>query len=372
MLTYLVLRGIWLFLLSVPTTVTILLVAIALAYLLSPLIGFFERRGLGHLGSILLGYLTLAAAIAAFIGGLVPILVRNLSALAAQVPSYTREVEGLGQTIVLRYRHLRLPGWLMHDLTVAVQSLSAPLEHLALTSAQGLLVGTVHVVGYLEAILVALIISFYLLKDKDFFREHFLLIFPTRDRPNMALLLRDLNRALEGFIQGQLIIMAFVALAVTLGLALVGLPYAVLLGLVAGVLEIVPYLGAIAGAIPAVIVALLVHPISALFVLLVFVLVNQIEGHLVSPNVIGHRLKLSPIVVILALFAGAELSGLSGMILAVPIAAILRVLVDHAYQELTGRAAAYEAAAARQCPNCGRPVAHEWEACPFCGGKNLS
>jgi predicted PurR-regulated permease PerM len=110
-------------------------------------------------------------------------------------------------------------------------------------------------------------------------------------------------------------------------LTLLHVRFAILIGLIAGLLNVIPYVGAFAGAAPAVVIALITNgPLNTLFVIGGFVVINQLEGHLIAPNVVGPSVGLSPLAVILALLAGGELFGLLGLLVAVPIAGIIKVL----------------------------------------------
>jgi predicted PurR-regulated permease PerM len=146
-------------------------------------------------------------------------------------------------------------------------------------------------------------------------------------RSQVTLLMRDIDVVLSGFIRGQIIVAAFVAVAVTIALLAFGIRYAILIGVFAGLADMIPYVGAVAGAIPAVLVAFLTYgPIKALFVGLAFLLIYELEGHFVAPGVVGKRVGLSALLVIVAILMGAEFGGIVGMFVAVPVAAIIRVL----------------------------------------------
>jgi predicted PurR-regulated permease PerM len=140
--------------------------------------------------------------------------------------------------------------------------------------------------------------------------------------------LYDVNAVVGGFIRGQLLVAIIVGVLITIMLTVLHVRYAFLIGVIAGLLEIIPYLGAFVGAAPAVIIALVTNgPLNAGLVVLGFIAINQIEGHVISPLVVGESVGLSPLIIILALLTGGELFGLAGLLLAVPVAGIIKVLL---------------------------------------------
>ena len=151
---------------------------------------------------------------------------------------------------------------------------------------------------------------------------------PARYRGDAQYVLREVNVALNGFFRGQLWICLFVGLFIYGGLALLKIPYALFIGLLAGLFDIIPYFGPVLGFLPAAALALSQSPLTVLWVLLLFIAANQIENSLISPWLIGDRVGLHPLVVIFAVLVGGYLMGILGLLIAVPVAAIGRVLLD--------------------------------------------
>jgi len=156
----------------------------------------------------------------------------------------------------------------------------------------------------------------------------FMAMIPERARPRTDKILREIDDVMGGFIRGQLLVAAIVGVLIVAMLALLHVRYAVAIGVTAGLLEIIPYVGAVAGAIPALAIALITNgPVNASLVLLGFIVINQLEGHVISPLVVSGKVGLSPLAIVLALLTGGELFGLPGLFLAVPVAGIIRVLI---------------------------------------------
>lgn len=185
-------------------------------------------------------------------------------------------------------------------------------------------------VAALGAILIAVpVVSIYMLAESPMIKRYFLERVPDRHRTKARRVLAEIDSVVGGFIRGQLIVAACVAVLVSVALLALGLPYAVLIGVWSGLADIIPYIGPFAGAIPAVLVAAFAGSwLKVAAVILALVLVNQVEGHLLSPRIVGKTVQITPLVVIFTLLIGGSMYGIVGLILAVPVAGIIRVLVE--------------------------------------------
>lgn len=176
---------------------------------------------------------------------------------------------------------------------------------------------------------LAFIISIYLLLDRERIREQFIRFFPVETRADVITALEDVSTIFSAYLRGQVTVILFVAFAATIGLMLLGVRYAYLIGVAAGVLEIVPYFGAIVGAVPAVILGFSHSTATGIWVIVLFIAINQLEGHVVIPYVMGRELEMRPLAVLLSLLGGEMLLGVVGMVIAVPTVSMLRVVIPH-------------------------------------------
>jgi len=166
-----------------------------------------------------------------------------------------------------------------------------------------------------------------MLIDASNVRRQILGLFPVRRRAKVHAIIDAIDGVIGGFIRGQLIDGAIVGLMIFVMLIATHVPYALLIGIAAGLLNFIPYAGAVIGFIPSVILALAYNgPGNALLVALLFAVIQQIDGNFVAPKVLKDNVGLSPLYIILAILIGSELFGLIGTFLAVPVAAMLRVL----------------------------------------------
>jgi predicted PurR-regulated permease PerM len=199
------------------------------------------------------------------------------------------------------------------------------------------------------------------------------------------------NRAVGGYVRAQLLFSLLMGLGAGVGLYLLGVlgifpdgqTYALIFGAFFGLMELIPYVGPFLGAAPPVLVALFQDPLTAVWVSLFFVALQQIEGHIVAPTVFGHALRINPLLVIFALLLGGELYGIIGALLALPTAAVLREIVvylrEHTVLEPWGTASPLAVVGAedrraqgRRCPECDAPAAQRDAHCRRCGAELYS
>jgi predicted PurR-regulated permease PerM len=177
------------------------------------------------------------------------------------------------------------------------------------------------------ALVIVPVLAAYMLLDAANVRRQLLGLFPLRRRAKVATIIDELDKVIGGFIRGQLIDGAIVGLMIFIMLEATHVPYALLIGIAAGILNFIPYAGAVVGFFPSVLLALAYNgPGNALLVALLFSVIQQVDGNFVAPRVLKDNVGLSPLYIILAILIGSELFGLIGTFLAVPVAAMLRVL----------------------------------------------
>ncbi len=316
------------------------LIAYTLAYLADPLVSGLERHKVRRAFGVLLVYglffvfLGLASVLLAEV-------VVQLSQLSERIPDVLRPVNGWIE---------RLPGlmrrWaaspevqavLAHTadgLKALMQGFSTTLVNwLGALLGQGgnLIAGMAALAGGLVQLFVVFVVTGYLLVDFPRINASLAEALPRPWQPLAAELAGKLDRAVGGYIRGQLLVAALVGLVVGIGLALLGVPMAAALGFIAGVFNLVPYLGVVVSIVPALLLALTAGAWQALGVLAVFLIANQLEANVFSPYILGRATELHPVTVVLAILAGASLFGLWGAMLAVPTTAFAKVLYTDYY-----------------------------------------
>ncbi|MGE3618993.1 MAG: AI-2E family transporter [Acidimicrobiia bacterium] len=181
--------------------------------------------------------------------------------------------------------------------------------------------------------LLAPIIAFYLLADLPQIGRISRSLVPERARADVIVVSRRLNRAIGGYFRGQLAVAAIVGTMVSIGLAVIGLPFWLIIGIIAGLFNMIPLIGPWVGAVPGIVIALTTRDVgTAVWVAVVMAGAQQIDNHFISPLVMQRAVKLHPAVVMLALLAGGTLGGFFGLLLAVPTVAVLKILIGHAWR----------------------------------------
>lgn len=182
--------------------------------------------------------------------------------------------------------------------------------------------------GGIAGFIAVLIVTFYLLVDARNLQHAFLRLFPMEERPRVDAITRTITLKVSGWLGGQALLAIIIGTTSAIGLWLFGVPYFYVLALICGFGELIPVVGPILSAIPAVIVAATVSPQKALLVIIFFVVQQQLENHILVPRVMSRQVGVSPVTVIVALLIGGRLLGVLGALLAVPTAAIVQVLVS--------------------------------------------
>jgi predicted PurR-regulated permease PerM len=314
------------FLSRIAPVVFVLLGAAFLAYLLYPPVHWLQRRRFPRWLAITCVYLVLIVVIGgigAFVG---PRITSDAKALARDFPGVVNQVRDAIVSTHTSYLNA-VPIESRESAVKFFDQLVGELQKLGTAIAGRAITLVVNVAAVVTGLVIVPFLAFYILLDLDRLREGTAAMFPARYRLQILSVLKDIDTVVGGFIRGQVIVAIVVALAVTIWLTVMRVKFSLLIGIFAGVADIIPYVGAFAGAIPGVLLAGFHQGwLWALLVALGFVGIYQLEGHLVSPLVVGQRVGLPPLMVIVAILVGAELAGVVGMFVSVPIAALIRVL----------------------------------------------
>jgi predicted PurR-regulated permease PerM len=317
---------VYLFLGRIKLVVVILIGATFFAYLIYPAVNWLQHRRFPRWAAIATVYVALVLVIGtglAFAGPVVGDQARNLTQDFPTLVGETRDSivnanNNILDAIPVEARQAAAQG--LDDLVKQLQTTAGDIAGQALRLVASL-------VALMSAAILIPLLAFYILLDLDRLREMVLGLFPQRHRERTLLVLADVDSVVGGFIRGQLIVGAIVGTLVTMLLLAFRIKYALLIGVFTGIVDIIPYVGAVAGAIPAVLLAIFEHgPIWALGLALGFLLMYELEGHIIAPAIVSHRVGLTPMMVIIAVLIGAELGGIGGMFIAVPIAGIIKVV----------------------------------------------
>ena len=306
------------------------ILAVLLAYLLNPVVNAIERRGTPRSYAILLAYLALSFVVAGIFLHIIPRVLKQLYIMEETIPLYIAQTQLVIQSIQNHYSVLNIPDGVREIIDQRV----VMLEEYVLQWVRTAVTVLIGLVGYVFKLLLAPVLAFYLLKDLDAISEKAAAWLPVNLKDEITGLFRQINQVLASFIRGYFLVAAIVGVLTAVSMALLGVDFALMLGFIAGVTELIPYFGPIIGAVPAIGVALLKSKWLALKVAVIFIIIHQLEGNIISPKIMSDKVGLHPLLVIFSLLAGGELYGLMGMLLAIPCAAVLKVIVSFVYVKI--------------------------------------
>ncbi len=310
-----------------------------LAYLADPLVDRLEharigRWRLGRTGGVVVVFLLLTLVIAALILLLIPMLNKQISRLIAELPAIIAWFQGTALPWVTERLGLDMPSLDGTELTAMLREHWQSAGGIAAGVLAGVSKSGMAVIGWLINLLLIPVVTFYLLRDWDVLVARVRAMLPRPVEPTVSKLANESDQVLGAFLRGQMLVMLALATIYSVGLWLVGVNLALLIGVVAGLISFVPYLGAIVGVGAAIIATLVQHGDlwHLVAVLIVFGIGQAAEGMVLQPLLLGDRIGLHPVAVIFAVMAGGQLFGFLGVLLALPVAAVLMVVLRHLYR----------------------------------------
>lgn len=319
------------------------ILGLAIAYLLAPVIRPIERffrwagwhRRLGFLGraarplAILTTYLLVLGLLAGFFALVVPVVIDQARTLWAVRETIWGQLERLGQGIFDQYK--KLP----EQVRLQVELYLGRLSSLIGTALQQAAQGTVTAISYTVSLVLGIVIipfwTFYLLNDSRELGQSALNMVPSTIRDDLLHILELVDTVFSAYLRGQLLLGFIIGGLTAVGLTLIGVNFSLVLGVVAGICELIPNIGPILGAIPALVVAVAQDPTKALITALFALGIQQLENLFLTPRVLGKSVQLHPVLVMVVLVIGSELGGVLGLFLAPLATAVLRDLFRYFY-----------------------------------------
>ncbi|HUK94314.1 MAG TPA: AI-2E family transporter [Gaiellaceae bacterium] len=339
----LLLLFLWVVLGAARHVVFLFLVAALIAFLLNPLVRAFTRAKIPRGFGVAIVYLAFAVIVLAAAAALGTVVINQAKTSATRVNDYFTVEHGRGQQTHADRDVDRLQHWLNthrlssikirkqgHDLVDKIQKKDvSKYTGKALDFVEGAAISTIK---FLFSLVLVIVVSIYILLDMPRLGRAVDRRFPPQ--PGSPALLPRIERSLASYVRGQVLLSLIIGTSAGLGMWILGMTglvpgadrYAVLFGGWVALTEVIPYLGPWLGAIPPIVYALVVHPLGAVWVALLFLGIHQVEGHVVVPNVMGSALRLHPLLVIFGLLAGGEVYGLAGALIALPLLAAGRAI----------------------------------------------
>jgi predicted PurR-regulated permease PerM len=293
----------------------VVLLAIVVAFILAPVVTRIERRTHRRAPAVVITFLLVLILLIGLLALVAAPLVTESSKLADKIPQYVEQLQSTAPVTVLGYQ-------VPDEIRVQLGNIAGSVGGAIAGQAVAIIVGLVS--GVVDLFLV-LIIALYLLLDARRIRTAGLRLMPTHQRERIESVETEVVRVFGAYLRGQLLLALMVGVAATAALLLLGVPYALVLGVFAGLAELIPMLGPILGAVPAVLVAIFQPFPLVLWVVLAFIVIQQLESNLLVPRISGHAVGLHPLAAMLALLVGFEVAGVVGALFAVPLAGIVWV-----------------------------------------------
>lgn len=304
--------------------------AFVLAYLLNPLVVLLERYKLSRNKAIAIVFSLIIIFFSATVFLIIPIIYNELSKLVAILPQTIQSITDMIDGYRNEFKATGLPSrvalvldeHLAEGETMLAERLNLFLDNLP------------RALSTVTLYMLSPVIAIYFLADWKGLGEGFYRIVPQRWRMEWRRLWQDINHVIRQYVRGDLVVAMIVGILIGIGVKLIGMDYALLIGLICGTFDLIPYFGPAIGAVPAVLLALTHSPVMALKVVLIIFVVQQLEGNVISPKLMGESVGLHPLWVVFALLACGEIAGFWGLFLAVPLAAVIRVILKHVYFRL--------------------------------------
>lgn len=308
-----------------------LLVSGVLYYLFRPLVNALSAQRVPRSLAILIVYVAFALVVTIVAIFVAPVLKRQFTELIGSLPA-------LLQTVIRKAQELAQSDWFIRftgSFNIDFNQISDNVSDYLVAGLNVISSNFRSVVGFVVNVFLLVItvpfILFYLLRDGDKIHNGLLKLLPKTQTDSAKDILGKMDETVSLYIRGQIIVAFVIGVLSLVGYLIIGIDYAFLLALVAMMTNVIPYVGAFLAAVPALLVAIVDSPVMVLKVLVVAVVTQQIEGNLISPQIMGRQLEIHPLTILLLLLVVGSLVGPIGLLLAVPVYAVAKIVVTHIY-----------------------------------------
>ena len=313
-----------------------------LFYLLNPLVDLMEKYKINRVLAISIIFVIIAILLIIGLAVAIPNLQRQVVIFAQNVPSYLEDADRVIDDLVTK----RLPDDFRPQLEQVLANFSTQatawasnISSKAVNWVSALISGTSQVI---VALIIMPFMLFYLLRDGKGLRDYITQFLPNKLREPVGKVLSEVNQQLSNYVRGQITVAVIVAIMFIILFKIIGLRYAVTLGITAGFLNLVPYLGSFLAMIPALVLGLIAGPVMLLKVIIVFIVEQTIEGRFVSPLILGSQLNIHPITILFVLLTSGSMFGIWGVLLGIPIYASAKVVISAIFDWYKGVSGLYE------------------------------
>ena len=317
--TILILLALWLLYL-VLDVLALVFIAVIVTSAMDPLVDFFQQKKIPRSATVLGLFLVLFLLIGLAISFIVSPMISQFQDFSQNFPSYFQSVE-------VSFAHLT-EYFQAKNINIDLQQLVSNFTGAFSNFSRNIFSQTVGVFSGFISVIVVFSLAFYMTVEEDGIKKFIVSVSPDRYKRYAADLSSRIKEKIGKWMLGQLFLMLIIFVLDAVGLYLIGVPYALILGIFAGVLEIVPYVGPIISAVPGVILGFLISPTVGFLAILVYLIAQQLESNLIVPQVMKKAVGLNPVATIIALLVGARLGGVLGAIISIPVATAISLFIN--------------------------------------------
>lgn len=312
------------FLYLIRDIIALLLIAVIITAALNPVIGRLQKWHLPRALTVTFVYVLFFTMVSFLVAFIVPMLANQVDALSAQLSAYLEDA----QTSTIG-AFFGLENIASEDFFAGIRSTMSGSIGDVFSRTASFFTGVI-------ATLATLSMSFYMSLQKNGMKRFLVSVTPRQHQRYISSLTDRIQESFGWWMAGQAVTMIFVGILYFIALSILGVPYALVLAVLGGILEIVPYLGPVMSAIPALILGFAISPVTGLLVMVAYAIINLIENHVLIPQIMQKAVGLNPVAVILALLIGAKVAGLIGVIIAVPIAGAVSLFIKDVLEKKLG------------------------------------
>lgn len=302
------------------------IISLIFSYLLNPIINYLERHNISRSLGIILLYIVVFGIIIAISISFIPRLGNELKEVLMVLPSYFSTITDFFKDLYDKYYNLENIAPIIENVEGLIFDNINRLQEVLLTSMTKLFTGVGSLLNRMISLVLIPILTFYFLKDKDKLINQVFLIIPKNKRSEIKELLTQIDKSLSQFVRGRLILAIYVGVATTVVLLILDINFAIVIGLLTGIADIIPYFGPFLGFVPAVLFAFLDSATKGIWVAVIFILIQWVENNVLGPKIIGDTTGLHPITVLLSLIIAGNIYGVLGMVFVIPVVSILKIL----------------------------------------------
>lgn len=318
------------FLFRVKNIISPFIVGAVMAYLLSPAVIWLQKKGLRRRGAVAVIFIWITVLSALLLFLLLPKLYLELGRLSVVLPERFQVIYDYAQNAKEYYSRAGLPS----EISGLIDEKFIEGQNFLIKWLESIIENLPGLIASLGLLILAPILAIYFLIDWKKISDSVIKTVPGKFRGEWCRFLQETDYIIRRYIQGNIIDALIVGLLIGIGVKLIGMEYSLIIGVICGITNLIPYFGPILGAIPSVLLALSKSPVMAVKVFLIIFIIQQIDGNIINPRLMSDKVGLHPLWVVFALLAGGELGGLLGMFIAIPLAAIIRLIFRDIYYYL--------------------------------------